>query len=159
MMIPIMMLALATQLTVAIADDVPQFNLEPTCRGIAQQGGLDLQPNQSARQDYQSCMQSEMAVRDQLVKQRSTLKLRTRQLASTVPALVAWQATPGSLRALRWRGTRASYASRRGTRGSGGKRMDHAMNESTNDLDHSEAEILTVEFSDEAVEAAGSYPM
>ena len=74
MMIPIMMLALATQLTVAIADDVPQFNLEPTCRGIAQQGGLDLQPNQSARQDYQSCMQSEMAVRDQLVKQWSTFK-------------------------------------------------------------------------------------
>jgi len=74
MMIPVATLALATQLSFTIADDVPQFNLEPTCRGIAQQSGLDLQPDQSTRQDYQSCMQSEMAVRDQLVKQWSTYK-------------------------------------------------------------------------------------
>jgi hypothetical protein len=72
MIIPIAALALASQLTVTIADDVPQFNLEPLCHGIAQQGGLDLQPNQSARQDYQGCMQSEMAIRDQLAKQWSS---------------------------------------------------------------------------------------
>ncbi len=72
MMVPAMMLALATQLTVTIADDVPHFDLEPVCRGISQQGGLDLEPNKSVKQDYNSCLKSEMAVREQLVSQWST---------------------------------------------------------------------------------------
>jgi len=72
MMIPVM--ALVTQLVVTIADDVPRFDLEPVCHGIARQGGLDLEPNQSARQDFNSCMKSEMAIRDQLVEQWSTFK-------------------------------------------------------------------------------------
>ncbi len=72
MMIPVM--ALVTQLVVTIADDVPRFDLEPVCHGIARQGGLDLEPNQSARQDFNSCMKIEMAIRDQLVEQWSTFK-------------------------------------------------------------------------------------
>jgi hypothetical protein len=79
MMIPVTMLALATQLTVTIADDVPQFDVAPTCRGIAQQGGLALQPNQTAKQDYQGCMQSEMAVRDELVRQWPTFNPSDRE--------------------------------------------------------------------------------
>jgi hypothetical protein len=75
MIIPVTMLALATQLTVTVTDDVPQFDVGPTCRGIAQQGGLDLQPNQTVRQDYHGCIQSEMAVRDQLVTQWSTFNV------------------------------------------------------------------------------------
>ena len=74
MMIPVMALALVSQLVVTIADDVPRFDLEPVCQGIARQGGLDLEPNQSARQDFNSCMKSEMAIRDQLVEQWSTFK-------------------------------------------------------------------------------------
>ncbi len=74
MMIPVVTLALVTQLTVTVADSVPQFNLEPVCRGIAQQGGLNLEPNQSVRNDYKSCLSSEMAIRRQLVKQWSTFK-------------------------------------------------------------------------------------
>jgi hypothetical protein len=74
MMIPITTLALVTQMTVAIADNVPSFNLEPVCRGIAQQGGLALEPNQSARQDFKSCMKSEMAMRGKLVQQWPTFK-------------------------------------------------------------------------------------
>jgi hypothetical protein len=61
-------LALAAQLTVAFADSVPRYNLEPLCRGVAQQGGMSLLPNQSARKDYKSCVTSEMAVRRHLVK-------------------------------------------------------------------------------------------
>jgi hypothetical protein len=45
-MIPITSLALVTQLTLTIADAVPRFNLEPACHGIAQQGGLALEPKQ-----------------------------------------------------------------------------------------------------------------
>ena len=74
MMIPVTALALVTQLTVTIADAVPHFNLEPVCHGIAQQGGLDLEPNESARQNFKSCIKSEMAIRGKLVKQWSTFK-------------------------------------------------------------------------------------
>ena len=74
MMIPIMTLALVTQLTVTIADNVPHFNLNPVCQGIAQQGGLDLEPNQSVQRDFQNCIKSEMAIRRRLVKQWSTFK-------------------------------------------------------------------------------------
>jgi len=74
MIMPVATLALASQLAFTIADGVPRFNLEPVCRGIAQQGGLDLEPNKTARQDFESCIQSEMAIRGQLVKQWSAFR-------------------------------------------------------------------------------------
>jgi hypothetical protein len=74
MIIPVAALALITQLAFTVADGVPRFNPEPVCRGIAQQGGLDLEPNKSARQDFKSCIRSEMAIRGKLVRQWSTFK-------------------------------------------------------------------------------------
>jgi hypothetical protein len=68
-LIPATTVALVAQLTVAIAD-----NVAPLCRGITQQGGMSLLPNQSAPKDYKSCMRSEMAVRRQLVKLWPTFK-------------------------------------------------------------------------------------
>ena len=73
-LIPATALALVAQLTVAIADTVPRYNLAPLCRGITQQGGMSLLPNQSAGNDYKTCMTSEMAVRRQLVKTWPTFK-------------------------------------------------------------------------------------
>jgi hypothetical protein len=73
-LIPATALALIAQLTVAIADNVPRYNLDPLCRGIAQQGGMSLLPNQSAPKDYKSCIRSEMAVRRQLGKLWPTFK-------------------------------------------------------------------------------------
>jgi hypothetical protein len=73
-LIPVTALAFAAQLTVAIADGVPRYNLAPLCRGIAQQGGMSLLPNQSAPMDYKSCIRSEMVVRRQLVKLWPTFK-------------------------------------------------------------------------------------
>lgn len=94
-MIPITSLALVTQLTVTFADVVPRFNVEPVCRGIAQQGGLALEPNQSARRDFKSCIKSEMAVRGKLVKQWSTFRAsRIRPIASVKPMLAVCRATP-----------------------------------------------------------------
>jgi len=78
MMIPVATFALAAQLTIAIADDVPQFDIEPVCRGISQQGGLSLEPNKSVQQDYAGCMKSELAIRDQLVSQWPTFKAADR---------------------------------------------------------------------------------
>jgi hypothetical protein len=73
-LIPATALALIAQLAVAIADDVPRYNLEPLCRGIAQQGGMSLLPNQGPKKDYRSCIASEMKVRYQLVKLWPTFK-------------------------------------------------------------------------------------
>jgi hypothetical protein len=73
-LIPATALALVAQLSAAIADGVPRYNLQPICRGIAQQGGMSLLPNQSASKDYKSCITSEMAVRRQLVKLWPTFK-------------------------------------------------------------------------------------
>ena len=74
-LIPATALALVAQLTVAIADGVPRYNLDPLCRGIAQQGGMSLLPNQSPKKDYRSCIASEMKVRKQLVKLWPTFKM------------------------------------------------------------------------------------
>lgn len=73
-LIPATALALVAQLTVAMADAVPRYNLAPLCRGIAQQGGMSLLPSQSTPKDYKSCITSEMAVRRQLVKLWPTFK-------------------------------------------------------------------------------------
>jgi hypothetical protein len=73
-LIPATALALVAQLAVAIADNVPRYNLAPLCRGVAQQGGMSLLPNQSPKKDYKSCIASEMKVRKQLVKQWPTFK-------------------------------------------------------------------------------------
>ena len=73
-LIPVTALALVAQLTVAVADGVPRYDLKPLCQGIAQQGGMSLLPNQSAGKDYKGCISSETAVRRQLVKQWPTFK-------------------------------------------------------------------------------------
>ena len=73
-LIPATALVLVAQLTVAVADGVPRYDLKPLCHGIAQQGGMSLLPNQSAGKDYKGCILSEMAVRRQLVKQWPTFK-------------------------------------------------------------------------------------
>jgi hypothetical protein len=72
MIIPIATLALATQLAVAVADDVPNFNVEPICRGIAEQGGLDLEPNDTVPQSINSCVASEMDIRKKLIREWPT---------------------------------------------------------------------------------------
>lgn len=68
MIIPVATLAFAMQFTVAVADTVPRFNIEPVCRSIARQGGLDLEPNGTVRQDFKRCMNSEMAMRGRVVR-------------------------------------------------------------------------------------------
>jgi hypothetical protein len=67
MIVPVMTLGLIMQLTVAVADSVPNFNLEPVCRGIARQNGSDLEPDQSVQHAFKSCLKSEAAMRRQLM--------------------------------------------------------------------------------------------
>ena len=66
-------LALGAQLLmpVAVADSVPELNIEQVCEGIAQQGGVTFH-DPAIAQEKKNCLDSEQATRDELVKQWST---------------------------------------------------------------------------------------
>jgi hypothetical protein len=52
----------------ARGDDVPNLNVEQVCDGIAQQGGVTFR-DPAIAQEKKNCLDSEMAVRTELVKQ------------------------------------------------------------------------------------------
>jgi hypothetical protein len=61
------LLALGSQITVALADQVPVLNVEPVCRGIAQQAGTDSRDKTLAeRKD--TCIKGEQEMRDQIAR-------------------------------------------------------------------------------------------
>ena len=61
-------LALSAHLAIPAADSVPTLNVEQVCQGIAQQGGVTFHDPQIA-QEKKDCLDSEQAIRDELVKQ------------------------------------------------------------------------------------------
>jgi hypothetical protein len=65
-------LALGLQLVMPVAagDGVPHLNVEQVCKGIAEQGGVTFR-DPSVGQEKKNCLDSEQAIRDQLVKQWS----------------------------------------------------------------------------------------
>ena len=64
------LLALGMQLTIKV-DSVPNLNVQQVCRGIAEQGGASFHDS-NIPQDTKDCLDSEQAIRDQLVKQWSS---------------------------------------------------------------------------------------
>ena len=85
MILPISTLVLATHLTFTIAESVPRFNVDPLCRGIAQQGGLDLEPSETLRQSIESCVTGEMAVRRKLVDEWSSFEASDKENCAEEP--------------------------------------------------------------------------
>ncbi len=63
-------LALGAQLMMPVVDSVPQLNVEQVCEGIARQGGVTFH-DPAIAQEKKNCLESEQAVRDELVKQWS----------------------------------------------------------------------------------------
>jgi hypothetical protein len=61
-------LMLGVHLAVPAADSVPTLNVDQVCQGIAQQGGVTFHDPQIA-QEKKDCLDSEQAIRDELVKQ------------------------------------------------------------------------------------------
>jgi hypothetical protein len=51
------------------SDDIPTLDVNPVCRGIAQQGELEAGLQQTS---FQQCVQSEQATREQIKKEWST---------------------------------------------------------------------------------------
>jgi hypothetical protein len=60
--------ALGAQLLIPVVDSVPTLNVEQVCTGIAQQGGVTFHDSAVA-QEKKDCLDSEQAIRDELVKQ------------------------------------------------------------------------------------------
>jgi hypothetical protein len=63
-------LALGAQLILTAADSVPDLNVEQVCEGIAQQGGVTFR-DPAIAQEKKNCVDSEQAIRQDLVKQWS----------------------------------------------------------------------------------------
>ena len=61
-------LALGAHLAIPVVDSVPTLNVEQVCQGIAQQGGVTFHDPQIG-QEKKDCLDSEQAIRDELVKQ------------------------------------------------------------------------------------------
>jgi len=64
-------LILGVHLIMPVSDGVPTLNVEQVCQGIAQQGGVSFHDTDIA-DEKKNCLDSEQAVRDELVKQWSS---------------------------------------------------------------------------------------
>jgi hypothetical protein len=62
---------LGVHLMMPVADSVPTLNVEQVCQGIAQQGGVTFHDS-AVGEEKQNCLDSEKAIRDQLVKEWPT---------------------------------------------------------------------------------------
>jgi hypothetical protein len=65
------MLGAQLMIPIAAGDGVPNLNVEPVCKGIAEQGGVTFR-DPAVPQEKKNCIESELAVRDQLVKEWSS---------------------------------------------------------------------------------------
>jgi hypothetical protein len=70
MMLPSALLV-GVAFVVPIVDKVPALDVEQVCEGIAQQGGVSFRDSNIAT-EKRNCLDSERAIRDQLVKQWSS---------------------------------------------------------------------------------------
>jgi hypothetical protein len=62
---------LGAHLLMPVADSIPTLNVDQVCQGIAQQGGTTFHDS-AVGDEKQSCIDSEKAIRDQLVKEWPT---------------------------------------------------------------------------------------
>jgi hypothetical protein len=72
-MIPVLLIG--AHLTIAVADPVPSFNVEPSCRQAAS-GDIGI------KQDFTACLDDEKGAREQLVKEWSEFTPADRSLCT-----------------------------------------------------------------------------
>jgi hypothetical protein len=65
-----LVLGLQLMLPLAVADGVPELNVQQVCEGIAKQGGVTFHDPAIAK-EKQNCLDSERATRDELAKKWS----------------------------------------------------------------------------------------
>jgi hypothetical protein len=64
-------LIFGVHLMMPVSDGVPTLNVDQVCTGIAQQGGVSFHDTDIA-EEKKNCLDSEQAIRDQLVKEWSS---------------------------------------------------------------------------------------
>jgi hypothetical protein len=69
----------AAHLSFAVADPVPEFNVEPSCRSAA---SGDIGIKQEIKQDLSACLDDEKGAREQLVKEWSEFASKDRGLCA-----------------------------------------------------------------------------
>jgi hypothetical protein len=62
---------LGVHLMMPVADSIPTLNVEQVCKGIAEQGGVTFHDS-AVGEEKQNCIDSEKAIREQLVKEWPT---------------------------------------------------------------------------------------
>jgi hypothetical protein len=113
-------LALGVQLIMPVAagDRVPQLDVEPVCKGIAEHGGVTFRDPRVA-QEKKNCIESEQAVREHVVKQWSSfsaddrthcIKVTTMGGLSSYTELFTCLEMARDLRAMRAEATASSRA-------------------------------------------------
>ena len=80
MTIPLPALMLAAQIAMPVADRVPQFNVEPTCRGAATASA-------AIRSDKDICLRKEQQAREDIAKQWSGFQAADRARCVTSASL------------------------------------------------------------------------
>jgi hypothetical protein len=66
-----LMLGAQLMIPIAAGNSVPNLNVEPVCKGIAEQGGVTFR-DPAVPEEKKKCIESELAVREQLVKEWSS---------------------------------------------------------------------------------------
>lgn len=79
MLLPFSTLVLASQLIIAVADDVPRFNIERGCKVDSTATSLDVGLDESTKR----CVQDEQKARDQLQTQWSQFAPSDRAMCTT----------------------------------------------------------------------------
>ena len=86
---------LATAAVPARSQEIPNLNVDPVCRGIAQQGSTVAEKG-SPDLAFSQCIQSKQAVQQKLAGEWSTRKWREWRAIPTLSAASKWHATRGS---------------------------------------------------------------
>jgi hypothetical protein len=73
-----LMLGAQLMIPIAAGDGVPNLNVEPVCKGIAEQGGVTFR-DPAVPEEKKKCIESELAVREQLVKEWSSFSAGDRK--------------------------------------------------------------------------------
>ena len=96
--------ALSVQLIISVAgaDRLPQLDVEPVCKGIAEQGGVTFR-DPAVPQEKKNCIESERAVREQLAKQWSSFSADDRTHCLNERRWAANRATRSCSPVWKWR--------------------------------------------------------
>jgi hypothetical protein len=86
MILPALALGVQLVVPIAAADGVPQLDVEPVCKGIAEQGGVTFR-DPRIELTKKNCIKSEQTIREQVVKHWSSFSADDRRHCVSVTTM------------------------------------------------------------------------